>query len=220
MAEVDVTLTADDRVVCLHDEKLARTTNGRGRISDVTLEEAQRLDAGSWFSPAFAGERIPTLETVLETARARILLNIEVKPSTVDRGVAAKVVDLVHEHRMGEEVVISSFSPEALAQVHALDPELHTVSLFNRKLHRGVDPATIIGEVGSVAFNINRHYLNREIMDRCQELSIPVGVYTANKRRQMERLVDRGVHSIFTNHPDLLAETLAARQRYQEKQPQ
>jgi len=211
MAEVDVTLTADGQVVCLHDEKLGRTTDGRGRIDEITLAEALRLDAGSWFSPEYAGELVPTLEAVLVAARGQILLNIEIKPSTVDRGVAAKVVELVCEHRVGEEVVISSFSPEALAQVHALDPALHTISLFNRKLHRGVDPAAVVREVNSVALNINRHYLDRKIMDRCQEQGIPVGVYTANKRRQMERLADRGVHSIFTNHPDLLVEVLAAR---------
>lgn len=212
MAEIDVTLTADDQIVCLHDEKVNRTTNGKGRISELTLAEAQRLDAGFWFSPDFTGERLPTLDAMLEAADDHILLNIEIKPETVERGIARKVVDAVKKRSMTDRVLISSFSPEALAQVHALDPTLYTASLFNRKLHRRVDPGKIVQDAGSSSLNINRHYLNEEIRTRCDELGIPIGVYTANKKSQMEKLVDMGVHSIFTNHPDVLLEVVAAKE--------
>ncbi len=211
MAEFDVTLTADAEVVCLHDEKVKRTTEGRGRISELTLAEAQSLDAGLWFSQAFIGERIPTLDAVLETAKGHILLNIEIKSEAVEGGIAAKVVTAVNEHGMRDLVIISSFSPEALAQVHTLDPALHTASLYNRKLHRDVDPGVIIGEVKSSSLNINRRYLNRKIRERCRDLGIPIGGYTANSRRQMEKLIDMGAHSIFTNHPDVLFEVIAER---------
>lgn len=209
MAEIDVSLTADDKVVCLHDEKVNRTTNGKGRIFELTLAEVQSLDAGSWFSAAFKGERIPTLDAMLVAAKDKILVNIEIKPETVEFGIAAKVVETVKRHTMQDMVLISSFSPEALAQVHALDPKIHTASLYNRKIHRGVDPGTIVGEVNSLMLNINSHYLKREIQERCVELGIPIGVYTANSRRKMVKLIDKGAHAIFTNHPDLLLELLA-----------
>lgn len=211
MAEIDVTLTADGAVVCLHDEKIGRTTNGRGRISDLTLVEARRFDAGSWFSPAFVGERIPTLDSVFEIAKGHILINIEIKPETVERGISAKIVEAVTAHGMKDHVLISSFSPEALAQIHELEPAIQTASLFNRKIHRRVDPEIIVGKVGSSMLNINRHYLSRQIRDRCARLEIPIGAYTANKRRTMEKLLDKGVHAIFTDHPDLLLEVLAER---------
>jgi len=209
MAEIDVTLTADEQVVCLHDEKVNRTTNGKGQIFDLTLSEAQGLDAGFWFSPAFTGERIPTLDAVLEASRNRILLNIEIKPETVERGITAKVVTAVNEHQMQELVIISSFSPEAQAQVHALDPALHTASLFKRKLHRKMDPGEIVRQANSSSLNINRFYLSRRIRDRCRELAIPIAAYNANSRRKMEKLIDKGVHSIYTDYPDLLVEVLA-----------
>jgi glycerophosphoryl diester phosphodiesterase len=211
MAEIDVTLTADDQIVCLHDEKVNRTTNGRGRISDLTLSEAQRLDAGFWFSQTFTGERIPTLDAVLEAAKNNILLNIEIKPETVERGITAKVVEAINKHQMQDLVIISSFSPVALAQVHALDPDLHTASLFKRKLHRKIDPGEILREAKSSSLNINRFYLSRRIRERCQELAIPIAAYNANSRRKMEKLIDKGVHSIFTDYPDLLVEVLAER---------
>ena len=218
MAEIDVTLTADGKVVCLHDEKVNRTTNGKGKISELSLDKAQSFDAGSWFSPAFAGERIPTLDSVLETAKGHILINIEIKPETVERGVSAKIVDAVTRHGMKDRVLISSFSPEALAQVHALDPAFHTASLYKRKLHRKIDPKVIVGEVASSMLNINRHYLKSEIRERCAELDIPIGAYTANKRRHMEKLLEKEVHAIFTDHPDLLLEVLA--EKGQEANPQ
>ena len=210
MAEVDVTLTSDGHVVCLHDEKVDRTTDGKGRITEITLEQVQDLDAGSWFSPSFAGEPIPTLDEVLEVVNGSILLNIEIKTEVVDRGIAAKVVARVREHEMVEQVMISSFSPRALFEVRKLDGTLTTASLFNRKIHRGVDPAKIIAEVGSQALNINRRFFNRSIRQRCAELEIPVGTYTANKPRHMEKLLARGVHAIYTDHPDVLLNLMAA----------
>ncbi len=211
MVEIDVTLTADGRVVLLHDEKVQRTTDGRGRISDLTLAEVQRLDAGSWFSSDFEGERIPTLDAVLEAARGRILITIEVKPSTVEDGIVEKVVEEINRHTMKDFVMVSSFSSEALALVHAVDPGVHTASLYKWRLFRRVDPGRIVDEVRSLLFNINRRYLSRKIRDRCRDRGIPIGVYTVNSRRQMEQQIERGVHAIFTDHPDILIEVIAER---------
>ncbi|MCI4060259.1 glycerophosphodiester phosphodiesterase, partial [Bacillus cereus] len=66
MIELDVQLTKDRQIVVIHDDRVDRTTNGSGFVKDFTLEELQKLDAGSWYGPAFQGERIPTLEAVLK----------------------------------------------------------------------------------------------------------------------------------------------------------
>ena len=79
MIEVDVALTGDGHVVCLHDETLDRTTDGQGLLAAATFEEVRRLDAGSWFAPELAGEKVPTLAEVLDLARGRILVNVEIK---------------------------------------------------------------------------------------------------------------------------------------------
>ena len=82
MIELDVHLSKDGKVVVIHDETQERTTNGQGRVADRPLKEIKGLDAGSWFSPPFAGERIPTLQEVLSLAQGKVPVNIEIKNPT------------------------------------------------------------------------------------------------------------------------------------------
>ena len=64
--EFDVQRTKDGHLVCIHDDTVDRTTNGKGQVSELTLEEIRKLDAGSWFDPKFAGEKVPTVEEILK----------------------------------------------------------------------------------------------------------------------------------------------------------
>ena len=107
MVEIDVTLTVDDHIVVIHDETLDRTTNGGGEVSDFTLAELQQLDAGAWFAPRFTGERIPTLDAVLDEIEGMILLNVEIKTEAVDRGIVTKVASAIQRRRMIDQVVVS-----------------------------------------------------------------------------------------------------------------
>jgi glycerophosphoryl diester phosphodiesterase len=84
MIELDVTLSRDRQLVVIHDETVDRTTNGAGLVKDLTLSELTRLDAGSWFDPEFANERLPTLAQVLETVRGQLMVNIEIKPEAFE----------------------------------------------------------------------------------------------------------------------------------------
>ena len=79
MCELDVQLTRDGAVVVMHDDTVDRTTDGRGAVRGMTLEELKRLDAGVRFGNEFSGERIPTLEEVFALTRGRCGLNIEIK---------------------------------------------------------------------------------------------------------------------------------------------
>jgi glycerophosphoryl diester phosphodiesterase len=206
MAEIDVTLSADEHIVVIHDETLDRTTNGRGLVSEFTLAELKKLDAGSWFSPQFAGEPIPTLDEILSETQGRILLNVEIKSEAVDRGVTAKVVDAIRARGMVDEVVVSSFSPTALEQMREVAPEILTAVLYNIKLQRGMDPIDIVSGVGASGFNIRRNRLSKKMLRRCHAHEIPVAIYTVDKPRRMRKFIARGVDAIFTNHPDRMLE--------------
>ncbi len=208
MAEIDVTLAADMHVVVIHDPTLDRTTNGSGEVSRFTLEELKELDAGSWFDPSFAGERIPTLDEVLAEANGRILLNVEIKSESVDRGVVKRVASAIRGRDMCEQVVVSSFSPTALLQMHAIAPEIRTAVLYNTEFHTGRDAVEIAAELGATVFNIKRQRLTRHMLRRCREQGLPVGTYTVNKPRRLRRLVRKGISAIFTDHPDRLLEIL------------
>ena len=209
MVEVDVTVTADGHVICLHDETLDRTSNGSGLPNNMTLAEIKQLDAGSWFAPEYAGEKIPTLSEVLDAVKGRILINIEIKPEAVEYGVVQKVSSLVNEHEMLDSVVVSSFSPEALRLMKITDQAVMTASLFNKEIHTGRDPLEIIQEVGSRGFNISGKRLTPEMLERCHKHGIPVAVYTVNDVAEMRDLMKLGVDAVFTDHPDLMLEVVA-----------
>ena len=209
MVEIDVTMTADGHVILLHDETLDRTTSGTGPPTDHTLEEIRELDAGTWFSTVFAGEKIPTLSEALQTVKGRILINIEIKPEAVDHGVVPKIASLIAEHEMHNQVIVSSFSPEALLRMKIADPEVITATLFNKDLHTGRDPLEIVLEVGSRGFNISARRLTAAMIERCHKHGIPIAVYTVNEPDEMRRLIELGVDAVFTDHPGLMLEVRA-----------
>ena len=127
MIELDVCLTKDRQPVVIHDASVDRTTNGSGAVRSMTLDQLQRLDAGSWFDPRFGGERIPTLGQVLEAMRGRLLVNIEIKSEAFEAdgpedAVERQVVELVQARQMADDVVISSFEWQVLANIHAMAP--------------------------------------------------------------------------------------------------
>jgi glycerophosphoryl diester phosphodiesterase len=210
MVEIDVTLSADGHIVVIHDQTLDRTTDGSGEVSQFTLAELKQLDAGTWFNPSFAGERISTLEEVFAEVKGRILLNVEIKSEAVARGVVGKVASAIREHGMIDQVVVSSFSPAALEEMHSIAPEIRTAVLYNTKVHQGRDAVEIVTDLGASVFNIKRQRLTRKMLRRCREHDIPVGIYTVNEPRRMRRLVKRDVDAIFTSHPDRLLQILSS----------
>lgn len=120
--EFDVHLTADGRVVVIHDETADRTTDGTGCVHEMTLAAVKRLDAGSWFAPRFAGERVPTLEEVLGVVPPEVEVYVEVKdgrPAMVDA-----LLPLVLPR--GSEAVVHSFDAAFMARLRQSAPALRT----------------------------------------------------------------------------------------------
>ncbi len=212
MVEIDVLLSRDKEVVVIHDDTLERTTDGTGSVAGRTLEEIRRLDAGSWFDAAFAGEKVPTLGEVLDLVRGRILLNVEIKGEAVtpeiEGGIVEKVLRRVRKREMGDQVILSSFAPEALVQARQLDPAVATASLYNKELHRDSGPLEVMTAAGSRSFSVNARRLKPEILDACHRHGRPVAAYTVNEARKMRRLIAMGVDAIFTDYPDRLLRVL------------
>ena len=124
MVEMDLRLSADGAVVVFHDERLDRTTDGLGEVASLTLAELRRLDAGSWFAPRFAGERIPTLAEVFDWAQGRIALLLELKYPryTFSPALGEAVAALVRQHRAEEHIAFISYNVRGLQQMAALLP--------------------------------------------------------------------------------------------------
>jgi glycerophosphoryl diester phosphodiesterase len=214
--ELDVLLTLDGVPVVIHDPDLDRTTDGRGPVRQRTLAELRALDAGRWFDPRFAGERIPTLEEALELCRGKVAVNVEIKGEAVapgapeeEEGVEARVVESLRRLGPGADAVVSSFEPLALRRVRRMAPELARESLFDPERQGGMGPVQVCAEVAARAFNCSREEVSPRWIDEAHRAGLKLNVYTVDDPREMEALIALGVDGIFTNQPRLLREALA-----------
>ena len=127
IVELDVRFSADRQVVVIHDAGLERTTNGVGLVSDWAAAELRHLDAGSWFGAQYVGEHIPTLAEVLDWARGKLAVMLELKFApwgSFDPLLVPEVVAAIAEAEMVDQVVAISFQPRALVQLKVLAPAL------------------------------------------------------------------------------------------------
>lgn len=201
--ELDVHLTKDGHVVVIHDEKEDRTSNGSGMISDMTLEEVKQLDFGSWFSDEFAGEKIPTLEEVLELLKGWSgLLNIELKilKAGMYEGLEQKVVDLVKSYDMLENTIISSFNHYSLATVKKIEPRMKIGLLYSSGIYEPWNYAATLN-----ADAIHPHYFSivPELVEICHAHNIQVNPYTIDDPEHILYMLKAKVDGIITNVPDV-----------------
>ncbi len=212
MLELDVQLSKDNIPVVFHDTKLDKKTNGTGLVSDYTLAQLQELDAGSWFDDKFKGEKIPKLVELLEYAKGRISVNIEVKTEAVkddthynsENSVEKQVVALVNALGMKGSVMVSSFDYRAVKRVKELDPEIYTALLYEKKQSKGLNPKELVDKYNADAFNCNGRELNKSWLEILNENNIPFFVYTINDASQMKMVIEAGAKGIFSDKPDLL----------------
>lgn len=127
IVEMDVRLTADGHVVVIHDEAVDRTTDGTGFVSKMTLNALKKLDAGAWFAELFVGERIPSLDEVLDWGNGKIGLMIELKYDpfgSFSPELVPAVAGLIKNRDIADQVVFISYQAEALQQAKRLIPDV------------------------------------------------------------------------------------------------
>lgn len=205
MIEIDVQYTRDHQMVVFHDDTIERTTNGEGAINQKSYEEIQGLDAGAWFSPSFAGERIPKLVDVLELIRGRAYVNLEIKPRPDTQEAqqeTLELIELLSSLAMLDTCLFSSFDHRAIRYVRERMPDLPMLALNIPGDPRS--PEQVIAECGADVFGCSVEELNPEMMALCHQRGIPVAVYTVNTPEELNYVVSMGVRGIVTNMPHIL----------------
>lgn len=204
MCELDVQQTVDNRLAVIHDDTLNRTTNGKGNLWENTLAELQHYDAGSWFDPGFAGEKLPALEDVIALARGRMKLNIEVKMHGHERQIAPLVIEAIRRENFADECVVTSFDWKVAEEIKALAPEIKVGYIFG---WQEFSPEVFAGPVDL----LSTHYslVNADFLSRAHTSGKKVHVWTVNYKWLMRRLLKLGVSGIITNYPDRLREVIA-----------
>ncbi len=202
--ELDVKLSADGYVIVHHDPTVDRTTDGKGKIKDLTLAELKKLDAGSFFSQKFRGEKIPTLEEVFETVGKHTFINVELTNyKTPGDNLVEAVCMLVKKHQMQKRIIFSSFLASNLSKARSYLPDVPGGLL------------ALNGLLGSWArsfgfvfgkYQALHPYLTdttQQEVARVHRLNRRIHVWTVNKEEDMRRLFGWGVDGIFTDDPQL-----------------
>ena len=208
--ELDAKLSADGQVVVLHDVTVDRTTDGSGRIDAMTLEEAKRLDAGSYFDVSFQGEKIPTLAEVFETVGQQIFINVELTNySAPTSNLPDKVVSLVKRYGLETSVLFSSFNPFALLRARRLLPEV-PLGLLTLAGSRGALLRSSLGRViPHQALHPALDDTTESLIRLTQRSGRRIHIYTVYQKEQMQRLFNAGVDGIFTDDPLLALQVKA-----------
>lgn len=199
--ETDLQLTRDARLVAIHDDTVDRTTNGQGKVHDQTLAVLRRLDAGSWFGSEYTGERIPTLEEILEfTKKNDVVFYLEIKPGGSWGGEHA-LVGALRESGEVARVVVISFDPVILTSVRKIEPTLMTGILYEGQL---ADPINTAIEVGARQIVVRGDLVTPAMIEQARKKDLQVVCWTINHPAHIRMLVAAGVDGIMSDYPDRL----------------
>ncbi len=205
MFEYDVKLSKDNVLFLLHDDDLDRTSNGHGPAKDKTWPELSQLDAGTWLAPAFAGERMASLDEVAAfTLQRDILSNVEIKPCPgreVETGTAVALAAQRLWRDADIPPLLSSFSEEALAAAHVAAPLLPRALLVEAI---PVDWHERLVRHDCVALNVNQKDVTPELVNAVHKAGYRLCAWTVNDPERARTLLAWGVDALFTDMLDTI----------------
>ena len=200
----DVQQTRDGVLVVMHDSNLKRTTGVNKDIWDVDYADIQNLDAGSWFDPAYANARIPTLEETLQFVDKRAKLNIEIKPTkhgsdTLEQDVA----ELITQYQYTDACYVTSFSYGSLKKVKEANPEIRTGYLMS----------VAYGQFYSLkyadAFSLNKVFVTSQVVNAAHQQGKQIFAWTVNGMSEVRSLCNLHVDSIITDDPVMVQNVIS-----------
>lgn len=207
--ELDIHMSRDGKLVLMHDDTVDRTTNGKGRVEDLTFSELRALDAGSWFGPKFAGTQIPTLEEALAVIPAPILCNLHLKGSP---GVAAKTVETLVSLGKLSQCFLAATQKQA-AEARAVVPTVRICNMSRTKSLEDYAKSTI--ELHADFLQVRdtpEKKIPEGLAQAVQELHqhhILVNYFSADDEAKIRALQKAGVDYVLTNNLDLTQKVLA-----------
>lgn len=202
--EIDVQETADGEVVVIHDSDFMKLASVDLKVWEGTLAQLRDIDIGSWFDPQFSAERVPTLVEVLEAAKGKARVVIELKYYGHDQQLEQRVVDSVEQTGMTDQVAIMSLKYEGIQKIRALRPDW-TIGLLSAKA---------IGNLASLDVDflaVASSMATPGFIRRSHEQGKQVFVWTINDAVSLSRMMSLGVDGVITDEPALAREVIAER---------
>jgi len=217
MIETDIHVCNSGEIVIMHDDDVTATSNGSGHISEMTLTELQQLDVGSWFAPAFTGQRIVTLPELVEFfathPQVQLLLEFKGEWSVPD---CRRVIEQLNSKNLQDRTVLESFETQTMANLQEVAPAYRRGLLIDQRFDENPSLAALLAEcadLGVMCLNpaVRLLELHPELVAKCHSAGLQVMVWTADQPAEFEQLVELGVEAICTNRPGFLAGWLVGR---------
>jgi glycerophosphoryl diester phosphodiesterase len=212
--ELDVHATADDSVVCIHDNTVDRTTAGTGEVSEMTCRQLATLEAGAWKSEEYEGEPIPLLTEALEMMLGHALTVVEIKGA----GIADMVWESIQAAGAEDNVVIISFKPAEIERMHEIAPQLPTGLLIGGDDFPEGSSADVAAELVGRARASHASFLDTshkpitpQLVTQLHRRGMALWVYTVNDEARMLELAAMGVDGLTTDVPDRALSLFAGR---------
>lgn len=219
--ELDVHSTSDGTLVVMHDSRVDRTTNGSGKVNELTLAELKKLDAGYLFSPdggktfPFRGKgiTIPTLQEIFDALPDK---HFNVEPKQAAPSVVKPLCEIIRTRKMIDKVIVGSFRQEAIDEFRAECAEVATsatpsevsefLALYKVGLGETYTPPMQVLQIPERLGALQ--IVSKDFVETARKLNLQVHVWTINEKDDMKRLLDDGVDGIMTDYPDRLLELL------------
>ena len=193
MIELDVYLCKTGELVVIHDDKVDRTTNGKGYITEKSFEELRQLDAGK-------GEKIPTLQEVLDLTNKKAKENIELKGEGTAKPVSKVIEKYVKEKGWSyDDFLVSSFNHYELLKFSKLNPNIKIGVLIKGT---PIGFAEFAEKVNAYSVHLSLEFINKEFVEDAHKRGMKVFVWTVNDTDEMQRMKELGIDGIFSKFPD------------------
>ncbi|WP_424832335.1 glycerophosphodiester phosphodiesterase [Ruegeria sp.] len=202
--EIDVQETADGVVVIAHDSDFMKLAGVPLKVWDATMEDVAEIDIGSWFGPEYASERTPTLQEVLEAAKGKSKVIIELKYYGHDVDLENRVAAIVEGMEMEDDIATMSLKYPAVQKMKALRPDWRA----------GVLAATAVGDLTGLEGDflaVNSNLATPGLVRRIHEAGKDIYVWTVNDPLQMSAMASMGVDGLITDRPAMAREVLRVR---------
>ena len=197
--ELDVNLSKDGELMVIHDPTLNRTTNGSGLVCHHTAAEIQALDAGSWFDPSFSDCRVPTLREVLQWAKDRTKVVIELKNGPIFYpDIEVVLVRLLDELNVRDQVMAISFDHVVLGQLKAIAPDVATGVIYASRVP---DAPTMAKLVNADLVMPYWAMLTREEVEACHAADLFVSPW-GGPEQDYQHILSLGVDAVGADYPD------------------
>lgn len=204
--EFDVQLSADGVPVVIHDEKVDRTTDGRGKVNELSVRELEKLDAGRFFSDKFVETRLPLLKEVLEVIQGMDIINLELKNGNVRyEGMEEKVIEMTREFGVFDKTVFSSFNHYSLKKLKEIEPAARTGVLYMAGIYQ---PWEYARKLGAEAIHPYYAAVVPDIVEECHKQEMAVNVFGVNESETIRKLLMMNVDAIITDYPGRAREIL------------